>query len=134
MNRIELPLFLRQFTCKKTVEKIKLADIPYTNNSFLSRGIIKSPLYPNPKSIQNRSAHAERNEQSLVVKVNLDSSPDPSQDPKQPESPGRTVPDEPISEPSETNEKSNSEQGLVFCLLFHEHVLRFSKILEKIYV
>ena len=121
-------MFLRQFTCKKTVEKIKLADIPYTNNSFLSRGIIKSPLYPNPKSIQNRSAHAERNEQSLVVKVNLDSSPDP---PKQPESPGRTVPDEPISEPSETNEKSNSEQGLVFCLLFNEHVLRFSKILEK---
>ena len=62
----------------------------------------------------------------------MDSSPD---SPKQPDSggPGRTVPDEPISEPSEreANEKSNSEQGLVFCFLFNEHTLRFFKNFEK---
>ena len=141
MNQIDLPLFLRQFTCKKTIQKIKLADIPYNNNSFNYAQHFTN--CPNPKSIQNRSAYAEiqrkstnLNEPSLEIKVNLDSSPD---SPKKPETPGRpAVPDEPISEPPElseqmANEKSNSEQGLVFCFLFQEHVLRFFKNFGKIF-
>ena len=150
VNQIDLPLFLRQFTCKKTIQKIKLADIPYNNNSF---------IYTNPsntsQSIQNRTyvaAHANdnrksANEQSLEIKVDLNSSPDspkqdvPDQDAAEKDVPEQDIPAQPVPsqlvEPIErtTSDKSNSDQGLVYCFLFYEHCdisTRLTTLLIKI--
>ena len=136
VNQIDLPLFLRQFTCKKTIEKIKLADIPYNNNSF---------IYTNPghsKTIQNRSgaaAHANNqrnssNEPSVEIKVNLNSSPEsPKQDVSEqtvPEHrPDQQLPTEPIERTA--NEKSSNEQGLVYCFLFFESLMRIFNPINK---